>query len=105
MTEQGLDAIRATGALKTYQLKLLKKTEVNHDFSIDYEKAINDNKTITDKEFRKYEKKYKQGKLSLLEYQEKVNALNKKWNELNSKWPKKNSKNYGYRYSVIERRN
>ena len=77
---------------------------MNHDFSIDYEKAMSDNKKITDKDFHKYEKEYKRGKLSPLEYQEKINTLNKKWNDLNSEWLKKNSKNYGYRYSVIERR-
>lgn len=104
MTEQGLDAIRATGISKTYQLKKLKGIEVNHDFSIDYEKAMNDNKKITDKDFRKYEKERKQGKISPLEYKDKINALNKKWNDLNSEWLKKNSKNYGYRYSVVERR-
>lgn len=104
MTEQGLNVIRATGRLKTYQLKKLNGAELNHDFSIDYEKAMSDNKKITDKDFRKYEKERKQGKLSPLEYQEKINALNKKWNDLNSEWLKKNSKNYGYRYSVIERR-
>lgn len=104
ITEQGLNVIRATGTSKTYQLKKLNGTEVNHDFSIDYEKAMSDNKKITDKDFHKYEKEYKRGKLSPLEYQEKINALNKKWNDLNSEWLKKNSKNYGYRYSVIERR-
>lgn len=103
MTEQGLDAIRATGTLGTYQLKKLKAVKVDHEFSIDYEKAMKDNKRITDKEFREYEKQRKQGKLSPLEYQEKINALNKKWNDLNSEWLKKNSRNYGYRYSVIER--
>lgn len=104
ITEQGLNVIRATGTSKTYQLKKLNGTEVNHDFSIDYEKAMSDNKKITDKDFHKYEKEYKRGKLSPLGYQEKINALNKKWNDLNSEWLKKNSKNYGYRYSVIERR-
>lgn len=104
MTEQGLNVIRATGTSKTYQLKKLNGAEVNHDFSIDYEKAMSDNKKITDKDFHKYEKEYKRGKLSPLEYQEKINTLNKKWNDLNSEWLKKNSKNYGYRYSVIERR-
>lgn len=104
ITEQGLNVIRATGTSKTYQLKKLNGTEANHDFSIDYEKAMSDNKKITDKDFHKYEKEYKRGKLSPLEYQEKINTLNKKWNDLNSEWLKKNSKNYGYRYSVIERR-
>lgn len=60
-------------------------------------------KKITDKDFRKYEKERKQGKISPLEYQDKINALNKKWNDLNSDWLKKNSKNYGYKYGVIER--
>ena len=78
MTEQGLNVIRATGTSKTYQLKKLNGAEVNHDFSIDYEKAMSDNKN-------------------------KINALNKKWNDLNSDWLKKNSKNYGYKYGVIER--
>lgn len=103
MTEQGLNVIRATGTSKTYQLKKLNGAEVNHDFSIDYEKAMSDNKKITDKDFRKYEKERKQGKISPLEYQDKINALNKKWNDLNSDWLKKNSKNYGYKYGVIER--
>lgn len=44
MTEQGLNVIRATGTSKTYQLKKLNGAEVNHDFSIDYEKAMSDNK-------------------------------------------------------------
>lgn len=103
VTEQRLEVIRATGALKTYQLKEIKGAKVNHDFSIDYEKAMNENKKITDKEFRTYKKQYKQGELSPLEYQEKINMLNKKWNDMNSDWLKKNSKNYGYRYGVIER--
>lgn len=103
MTEQGLNVIRATGTSKTYQLKKLNGAEVNHDFSIDYEKAMSDNKKITDKDFRKYEKERKQGKISPLEYQDKINALNKKWNDLNSDWLKKNSKKYGYKYGVIER--
>ena len=103
MTEQGLNVIRTTGTSKTYQLKKLNGAEVNHDFSIDYEKAMSDNKKITDKDFRKYEKERKQGKISPLEYQDKINALNKKWNDLNSDWLKKNSKNYGYKYGVIER--
>lgn len=103
VTEQRLEVIRATGALKTYQLKEIKGAKVNHAFSIDYEKAMNENKKITDKEFRTYKKQYKQGKLSPLEYQEKINMLNKKWNDMNSDWLKKNSKNYGYRYGVIER--
>lgn len=64
---------------------------------------MSDNKKITDKDFRKYEKERKQGKISPLEYQDKINALNKKWNDLNSDWLKKNSKNYGYKYGVIER--
>lgn len=104
MTEQGLNVIRATGTSKTYQLKKLNGVEANHNFSIDYEKAMSDNKKITDKDFRKYEKERKQGKISPLEYQDKINALNKKWNDLNSEWLKKYSKNYGYRYSVVERR-
>lgn len=103
MTEQGLNVIRATSTSKTYQLKKLNGAEVNHDFSIDYEKAMSDNKKITDKDFRKYEKERKQGKISPLEYQDKINALNKKWNDLNSDWLKKNSKKYGYKYGVIER--
>lgn len=103
MTEQGLNVIRATGTSKTYQLKKLNGAEVNHDFSIDYEKAMSDNKKITDKDFRKYEKERKQGKISPLEYQDKINELNKKWNDLNSDWFKKNSKKYGYKYGVIER--
>lgn len=103
VTEQRLEVIRATGALKTYQLKEIKGTKVNHAFSIDYEKAMNENKKITDKEFRTYKKQYKQGELSTLEYQEKINMLNKKWNDMNSDWLKKNSKNYGYRYGVIKR--
>lgn len=103
MTEQGLNVIRATGTSKTYQLKKLNGAEVNHDFSIDYEKAMSDNKKITDKDFRKYEKERKQGKISPLEYQDKINELNKKWNDLNSDWLKKNSKKYGYKYGVIER--
>lgn len=103
VTEQRLEVIRATGVLKTYQLKEIKGAKVNHAFSIDYEKAMNENKKITDKEFRTYKKQYKQGELSPLEYQEKINMLNKKWNDMNSDWLKKNSKNYGYRYGVIER--
>ena len=103
MTEQGLNVIRATGTSKTYQLKKLNGAEVNHDFSIDYEKAMSDNKKITDKDFRKYEKERKQGKISPLEYQDKINELNKKWNDLNSDWLKKNSRKYGYKYGVIER--
>lgn len=103
VTEQRLEVIRATGVLKTYQLKEIKGAKVNHAFSIDYEKAMNENKKITDKDFRKYEKERKQGKISPLEYQDKINALNKKWNDLNSDWLKKNSKKYGYKYGVIER--
>lgn len=104
MTTHELKVIRATGKTVTYQLKKQKTILQTQAFSINYEKAMKENKKITDKEFRKYEQQYKQGYLSLFEYQEKINALNKKWNDLNSEWLKKNAKEYGYRYSVIERR-
>lgn len=104
MVMHELKTIRATGKKATYQLKQQELVPTIKNFPSDYEKAMQDNKKITDKEFCEYEKQYKQGKLSLLEYQEKMNILNSKWNDLNSEWLKKNAKDYGYRYSVIERR-
>ena len=104
MVIRELEVIRAAGTTRTYQLKRIKSAPIKTEFPVDYEKAMKDNKKITDKEFHEYEKRRKQKRISHLEYQERIKGLNKKWNDLNSEWLKKNAKDYGYRYSVIERR-
>ncbi|HBV83586.1 MAG TPA: hypothetical protein DEB74_12525 [Lachnospiraceae bacterium] len=104
MVIRELEIIRATGTMRTYQLKRIKSAPIKTEFPVEYEKAMKDNKKITDKEFHEYEKRRKQKQISPLEYQERIKGLNKKWNDLNSEWLKKNAKDYGYRYSVIERR-
>lgn len=104
LTASGLNSIRATGKDRTYQLSVIKGVSQRNDFSSAYRAAMNENKKVTDKIYKSYEKSYNNGNMSYSEFQSKMPELNKKLNDLNSNWLKKNAKKYGYRYSVIERR-
>lgn len=100
LTYRGLEAIRATGTGKTYQLKLLKGTYNRNVFADEYKRAQRKNKSITDK---KYDRIKHLQYSDMGKFQSECNKLNKELNELNSQWLKKNSKTYGYKYSVIRR--
>lgn len=104
LTTHGLNSIRATGKERTYQLSVIKGSPQNKNFAHDYQKAKQENKKVTDRIYRKYEKQYNSGMISYTEFQSKMPGLNNKANQMNSEWLKKNAKNYGYRYSVIERK-
>lgn len=104
LTTHGLYSIRATGKERTYQLSVIKNVKQNKNFAYDYQKAKQENKKVTDRLYRKYEKQYNNGRISYTEFQSKLPELDNKANQMNSEWLKKNSRQYGYRYSVIERR-
>lgn len=104
LTAHGLNSIRATGKERTYQLSVIKGVAQNKNFANDYQKAKQENKKVTDRLYRKYEKQYNSGKISYTEFQSKLPQLDNKANQMNSEWLKRNSKKYGYKYSVIERR-
>lgn len=103
-TIHGLNSIRATGKERTYQLSIVKNVSQKSGFASAYRNAMKENKKVTDRLYRSYEKQYNSGKISLSEFNSKMPELNKKLNSLNSDWLKKNANKYGYRYSVIERR-
>lgn len=104
LTTHGLNSIRATGKERTYQLSVIKNIVQNKNFARDYKDAMKENKKVTDRLYRKYEKQYNSGKISYTEFQSKMPELNRRANELNSDWLKKNANKYGYKYSVIERK-
>lgn len=104
LTQHGLRSIRATGENRTYQLTKIKGSVANLNFHSDFKTAMQQNKKVTDKMYKDYEKQYNRGKISYTEFQNKMPELNTHLNRLNSEWLKKNSKKYGYKYSVIERR-
>lgn len=98
-----LNAIRATGKKKTYQLSR-KSGARGNDLAEDYKAAMADNKSITDKKYANLNNDYREGTINYKEYAETVQNLNNELNLMNSEWLKSNAKSYGYRYSVIERR-
>lgn len=104
LTAHGLNSIRATGKERTYQLSVIKNIAQNKNFAQDYQGAMKENKKVTDRLYRKYEKQYNSGKISYTEFQSKMPELNKQLNSLHSDWLKKNANKYGYKYSVIERK-
>lgn len=104
LTTSGLNSIRATGIDRTYQLSVIKGSVQRNDFSSAYQAAMVNNKKVTDKVYKKYEKQYNSGKITYTEFQSEMPELNNRLNGLHSDWLKKNAESYGYRYSVIERR-
>lgn len=104
MAIQELKVIRATGKKRTYQLERRDKKPQGNTLAMDYKMAMENNRKITDADYIKYSEQYNNGLLSYQEYANKLNGLNKKLNNFNSDWLKENAKQYGYRYSVIERR-
>lgn len=104
LTNWKLKSIRAVGKERAYQLTRAKGAQIRSDFAKDFHQAQKANKKITDREYRRYDKQYKNGTITLTEFNKKIPELNKRLNQLNSDWLKKNAKKYGYRYSVIERR-
>jgi hypothetical protein len=103
-TGRGLNVIRAAGEKRTYQLKNVGKVDFDNNFASDYKFAMQENKKITDEKYCVIEKEHNDGVIGYSEYNKKLNNLNVELNNLNSEWLKKNSKQYGYKYSVTERR-
>ena len=104
LTHWKLNSVRAVGEKRVYQLSVEKVRAFRAGFAHDYAEAMKKNKKVTDREYKRYEKQLSNGTISLTEFNKKIPELNKKLNGLNSDWLKKNATNYGYRYSVIERR-
>lgn len=100
----GLKGIRATGKQRTYQLLLKQNNPNKKDFAMDFKQASLDNKAIVDIEHKEILSKYDKHLISDIEYDRFCNMLNKKLDSLNSDWLKENARNYGYKYSVIDRR-
>lgn len=103
LTMHGLNSIRATGKERTYQLSVIKGNSQKSDFSSAYRTAMKENRKVTDRLYKKYEKQYNSGNMSYTEFQSKLPELNRRLNSLHSDWLKKNANKYGYKYSVIER--
>lgn len=103
-TGRELKVIRATGEKRTYQLERVSNADSVKGFASDYRLAMEENEKITDKKYIAIEKEHNEGLISYSAYTDKLNKLNNELNKLNSEWLKGNAKNYGYRYSVIERR-
>ena len=101
LTYRDLKSIRATGEKRTYQLTKMTGDFPRNEFAKKFAEAYNKNKQITDREYNKI-KHYQY--TDPVRYDRECKKLNLKLNSMNSEWLKRNSKNYGYRYSVIEKR-